>query len=234
MGVEVAAVALRQRRPGGGTMTHRSSLGPFFRGTLVLVLVCAWGCAPSPEEQRLRETTKATYDKETGRLRELTYDKNKNGVIDTWTKMDGTKVLSVEIDTNENGKIDRWEYYGEGGKLERVALSRQDDGVPDMWAYPGPDGKIARAEISVKDNGKVDRWEWYQNDVLIRAEEDTVGDGKPHKWETYENGRIVTSAFDEDGDGRPDRRLTYAAGGKLASIESDPDANGNFRSKKTM
>jgi hypothetical protein len=199
---------------------------------LVTALVPA--CAPDPEKERLKATTKATYDKETGRLRELTYDRNKNGVIDTWTKMDGTKIISSDIDTDENGKIDRWEFYGEGAQLEKVALSRKNDGVADMWLYPAPDGKIARAEVSSAQAGKVDRWEWYESDALVRAEEDTTSDGKVDKWETYDHGRVVTAAFDENGDGRPDRRLTYAAGGGLVSIESDPDANGNYRKKKTM
>jgi hypothetical protein len=188
---------------------------------LALACVLPAGCAPDPEQERVRATTKATYDKDTGQLRELTYDRNKNGTIDTWMKMDGTRPLSAESDTNENGKIDRWEYYGEGGTLERVALSRQDDGVPDMWVFPGPDGTSSRAEISMRQNGKIDRWEWYENDVLVRAEEDSAGDGRPHKWDTYRNGHVAATALDEDGDGRPDRRLTYGTDGQLVSIESD-------------
>lgn len=197
---------------------------------LAVVLVTA-SCAPDPERERLKATTKATYDKETGRLRELTYDANKNGVIDTWTHMDGTKVISSDIDKDENGKIDRWEYYGEGGTLEKVALSRANNGVADMWLYPGPDGKAARAEISTKQNGTIDRWEWYEHDILVRAEEDANADGKPDAWEIFESGRLVTSSFDENGDGRPDRRLTYDPAGALVSIESEPDASGSFRKK---
>ena len=129
-------------------------LTPYALGLLVFF---SSACAPDPEEERIKATTKATYDKETGRLKELTYDKNKDGVIDTWTKMDGTKVLSSEIDNDQDGKIDRWEYYGEGGRLEKVAIARANDGVADMWLYPGPDGKAVRAEISTKKDGKVDR-----------------------------------------------------------------------------
>jgi len=202
-----------------------------FLPVAVLTLLPVLACAPDPEEERIKATTKATYDKETGRLKELTYDKNKDGVIDTWTKMDGTKIVSSEIDADQNGKIDRWEYYGDGGRLEKVAIARANDGVADMWLYPGPDGKAARAEISTKHDGKVDRREWYEADVLVRAEDDTNGDGKADKWETYESGRVVTTSFDENNDGRPDRRLTYAAGGALVSIESDPDASGNYRKK---
>jgi hypothetical protein len=197
----------------------------------VLILVPAGACSVDPEQQRLRATTKATYDKETGRLRELTYDANKNGVIDSWTHMDGTKILSTEIDKDENGRIDRWEYYGAGGALERVAISRANNGAPDLSMYPGPDGAIARAEIATDARGTIDRWEWYDRGALARSEEDTSGDGRADKWETYENGRVVTAALDENGDGRPDRRLTYGATGALVTIESDPDAGGSFRKK---
>jgi hypothetical protein len=196
-----------------------------------LVAVLASACAPTPEEQRLRETTKATYDKTSGRLTELTYDRNKDGAIDTWTKMDGTKILSSAIDTDQNGKLDRWEYYGEGGRIERVAIARANDGVADMWVYPGPDGKASRAEIASTPGGAVDRWEWYESEALVRAEDDANGDAKADKWETYAGGRVVTTAFDENGDGRPDRRLTYAEGGALVSIETDPDPSGNYRKK---
>ena len=44
---------------------------------------------------------------------------------------------------------------------------------------------------------------------------------------------MKTTAFDEDFDGRPDRRLTYADG-RLALIESEPDAAGQFQKKVTV
>ena len=101
-----------------------------------------------PDKERLKQTTKATYDQTTGRLKELTYDANKNGRIDTWTDMDGTRPLRARIDRNEDGKIDRWEYYGDHGQLIKVGFSRSDDGKPDAWAFSGPDGKVVRIEIS--------------------------------------------------------------------------------------
>jgi hypothetical protein len=193
------------------------------------------GCS-NPEQERLKQTTKATYDQSTGRLKELTYDANKNGRVDTWTDMDGTRPIRARIDRNEDGKLDRWEYYGEKGQLAKVGFSRADDGKPDAWAYAGADGKIVRIEISsVKDETKVDRWERYEPKgtapdavgALLAADEDTDHDGKPDKWETYKDGALETAAFDENHDGRPDRRLTYAAGA-LTMIESQPDASGNY------
>ncbi len=189
-------------------------------------------CRPDPERARLEATTRATYDKATGRLKELTFDSNKNGVIDTWTHMDGSTIVDTVVDEDEDGKIDRWEYYGPGGRLEKVALSRAKTGVPDLWLYSGPDGQVARAEVSTRQDGRVDRWEWYEGGALARAEEDTDHDGRPDKWETYQDGRLVAAAFDEDRDGRPDRRLAYGSDGGLVSIETDPDPkSGVFRKK---
>jgi len=130
------------------------------------------------------------YNKTTGKLQLLKYDSNGNGTVDTWSYMDGGRILRVEIDTNEDGKIDRWEYYGADQKLERVALATRGD-------------------------GKVTRTEWYTADVLMRAEEDTDGDGRIDKWETYENGRLAAVQFDSMHRGTPDRRLVYAADGSV-------------------
>ena len=211
------------------------------RGAAAWLLVGAAvtaGCS-DPDQERLKQTTKATYDQTTGRLKELTYDANKNGRIDTWTEMDGTRPLRARIDRNEDGKLDRWEYYDDKGQLAKVGFSRPDDGRPDAWAFSGADGKIVRIEISsVKDEKRIDRWERYEPKgatpdgvgALLQADEDTSGDGKPDKWETYEAGALKTAAFDEDHDGKADRRLTYT-GGSLTLIETQPDASGAFTRK---
>jgi hypothetical protein len=202
-----------------------------------VAVACMLGAACSdPDKERLRQTTKATYDQTTGRLKELTYDANKNGRIDTWTDMDGTRPLRARIDRNEDGKLDRWEYYDDKGQLTKVGFSRSDDGKPDAWAFSGPDGKVVRIEISsTKDEKRIDRWERYEPKgagpegvgALLEADEDTNSDGRPDKWETYEGGALKTASFDEDKDGKPDRRLTYA-GGTLTAIDSQPDASGAY------
>ena len=181
-----------------------------------------------PETERIKNTTIPTYDTKTGKLTELTYDRNKNGRIDTWTAMDGTKPLRSRIDLDEDGKIDRWEYYDDKGGLAKVGFSRKHDGKVDAWAYAAPDGTLSRVEISsTGDEQKIDRWEFYQGGGLVRAEEDTDGNGRVDRWETYAGGALETAAMDENGDGRPDRRLTYT-GGALVLIESAPDAAGRF------
>lgn len=178
-----------------------------FRGlAVILTAFCLHACA-DPEKDRLENTTKPTYDKTTGRLTELTFDANKNGRIDTWTEMDGSRPIRSRIDTDEDGKIDRWEYYDGKGALLKVGFSRKNDGKPDSWAYARADGTVERIESSsTSDEAKIDRWEWYKD------------------------GALAMVAFDENGDGKPDRRLTYEDG-RLVLIESEPDASGNFQKK---
>jgi hypothetical protein len=213
-------------------------VSPIHRLLVCLVLAAMVAACSDPDHERIRKTTLPTYDKKTGRLTELTYDRNGNGKIDTWTEMDGNRPVRSRIDLDEDGKIDRWEYYDGKGALVKVGFSRRNDGKPDAWAYARADGRIDRVEVSsTGDEKKIDRWEHYDPSqprggpegagALIGVEEDTNGDGKPDKWERYENGVLVTAEFDEDGDGRPDRRLTYRAGA-LVLIESAPDPSGRY------
>jgi hypothetical protein len=200
------------------------------------LLAAGIGACANSAQQQATSSVHPTYDKATGRLKELAYDRNRNGRADTWTEMDGTRPLRSRVDLNEDGKIDRWEEYDEKGGLSRVGFSRADSGKADAWAISGADGKVDHIEISsTGDVRRINRWEYYDPSQsgpdgragLVRAEEDTTGDGRPDKWETYENGSIKTVAFDESGHGRPDRRVTYLSSGG-AAIESDPDASGRF------
>ena len=172
-------------------------------GAAALALLAAHACS-DPERDRLKATTKPTYDTASGRLTELTFDANKNGKIDTWTEMDGKRPLRSRIDQNEDGRVDRWEYYDEQGKLVKVGYSASGGEKPDHWAYPDSSGRTERIESSSSaDEKRID------------------------KWERYANGQLETVEFDENGDGRPDRRLTYR-GAVLVLIESAPDASGAY------
>lgn len=206
--------------------------GPLF---VFCALAVAGAACADPDAARIRATTQATYDPKTGRLTRLTGDLNKDGRIDTYTYMDGTKVLRSEIDADQDGKIEKWEFHGDDGKVVRVAISREKNGKPDTWMYPGADGTLARAEISSEqDEKKIDRWEWYEAEQLVRAEEDASGDGKVDKWEVHRSGALVSVMLDENYDGTPDRRLNYGSAGRLVSIESEPDGRGGFRKKITV
>lgn len=165
------------------------------------------------------------YDK-TGRLQLLKYDANKNGTPDTFSYMDGARVVRIEIDKDEDGKIDRWEYYDGNQKLTKVGFSRSNDGKEDAWTFAGPDGTTERIELSTHGDGKVTRTEFYENNALVRAEEDTDEDGVVDKWEAYDGERLVSVAFDTMHRGRPDRRLLYGPGG--TSTLEVADANGRW------
>lgn len=196
------------------------------RITSVLALTLfALGCHPGSrrDEQRIEPV----YDQNTGRLQLLKYDSDGNGTPDTFSYMDGARVLRIEIDKDEDGNIERWEYYGADQQIEKVGFSRANDGKEDAWSYPGPNGAIVRIELSAGRDGTVTRTEHYEQEALVRAEEDTDADGKIDKWETYEDGRLTSVAFDTTHRGAPDRRLLYGADGS-ARLEVDPDGDGQF------
>lgn len=185
----------------------------------------AAGCRNDANEARKRITPE--YDENTGKLRLLKYDSNGNGKIDTWSYMDGARVIRIEIDSDEDGKIDRWEYYDAEQHLEKVGLSRAGDGKEDAWSFTGPDGSLDHIDVSTRRDGKVNRIERYQQNRLATAEEDDDGDGAIDKWETYDGDRLASVAFDTQHRGTPDRRLVYSADG-AARMEFDVKGDGRF------
>jgi hypothetical protein len=204
-------------------------------------LAVATACADGVEQPQA-QTPKPTYDKETGRLKELAYDATSNGRADTWTDMDGAKPLRSRIDRDEDGTIDRWEYYDDKSRLVKVGFSRGADGTPDAWAFSEEDGKVHRIEISsARDEKKIDRIEYFDTSrirpdgqgALVRAEADTNQDGRIDQWETYQDDALRSIAYDENRDGTPDRRLTYA-GASLVAIDSEPDASGRFTKHRNI
>lgn len=209
------------------------------RALVVLLCLIAAACH-DPERERIRATSQGKYDPKTGRLVEITYDKNKNGVIDTWVSMDGIRPVSARIDSDEDGKMDRWEYYDASGKLIRVGESRAKSGRPDLWAYLAADGKPERIEFlevsNVTNREGIVRREIYQGGAKVRGEEDTDGDGVMDRWETFEGGRLKTVEFDDSKkrDGKPTQRFTYDNAGGLVSIETGPDGNGGYRQKREI
>jgi hypothetical protein len=204
-------------------------------------LIAVTACTDAVERRQV-QSTKPTYDTQTGRLKELAYDATTDGRTDTWTDMDGAKPLRSRVDRDQDGKVDRWEYYDEKSSLVKVGFSRRADGTPDAWAFSGKDGKVQRIEISsARDEQKIDRIEYYDTaqagpdgkGALTRAEADTDLDGRIDQWETYQNDALRSIAYDENRDGTPDRRLTYA-GASLVAIESEPDASGRFTKRRDI
>ena len=187
----------------GSTLAVRPKLLTCFMASVSTALIL--GCRATPSDRSVA----ATYDKQSGELRQLTIKSVKDGKSSITSYMDGPKFVRIEIDDNEDGKIDRWEYYGADQKLERVGLSRSEDGKEDAWVFRGADGSIARVQISVKRDGIPNRTEFFEHGILARAEEDTSGDGRIDKWEQYEAGELVSASFDTTGSGKPTTSIDY-------------------------
>jgi hypothetical protein len=204
------------------------------RVVLIAVLACAPACARGGVDPPAGSAT-ASYDKTTGRLKELEYDAARDGRTDVWTEMDGARALRSRVDRDGDGRVDRWEYYDDRQRLVKVGFSRAADGVADAWAFSAPDGTIQRIEISSRQNEQqIDRIEYYEAGssidrpgTLVRADVDANRDGRIDRWETFAGGELHTIAYDENGDGVADRRLTYEAAA-LVLIESQPDGAGRF------
>ena len=81
---------------------------------MAVVVLCVGlsGCG-APDDGAVPSLLNAGYDLETGRLQLIEFDSDENGTVDTWTRMDGSRVLQIEIDADEDGRIERWEYYDE-------------------------------------------------------------------------------------------------------------------------
>ncbi len=186
-----------------------------------VLAVAFWSAACGGDSAAANNRITPEYDGQTGKLQLLKYDANGNGTVDTWSYMDGARVVRIEIDKNEDGKIDRWEYYDAGQKLEKVGFSRAGDGKEDAWSYTGPDGSVERIEISTHRDGKVTRIEHYRQNRLVSAEEATGADGRIDKWETYDGDHLASIAFDTTHRGSPDRRLVYGPNG-TARVEVAP------------
>jgi hypothetical protein len=167
----------------------------------------------------------AEYDKQTGRLRRLAVDTNRNGRTDAVSFMDGTRIDYIEIDADENGKTERWDFYRRGQTLRQVGFSRFNDGTMDSRVIYGADQSVARIEVSTHRDGRFNRVEIYQGGALTRSEEDTNGDGRADKWETYQPNvggapgeppyAIASVAFDDSGRGVPERRVFFEDHGRI-------------------
>ena len=191
---------------------------------IVTAAVAASACSTDREAAKKRIAPE--YDKN-GRLQLLKYDSKGGGKVDTWSYMDGPRVVRIEMDKDGDGKIDRWEYYGADQLVEKIGASRPNDGREDAWSFAGPDGTVARIEVSTRRDGTMNRVEYYEHGVMVRAEEDSDVDGKVDKWETYDGPRLASVALDTLHRGVPDRRLTYGRSGST-SMEVDHAGDGHL------
>jgi hypothetical protein len=182
---------------------------------LSLMAACAAvlaGCGSTGSAAPGRQVT-PVYSKETGRLEELTSDRDGDGKVDTRAFMDGVRVQRIEIDRDRDGRPDRWEFYSANS--------------------PAGTAQIERAEESEGPNARIVRREYYDAGLISRVEEDTDGDNRVDKWEHYTRGLLNRVELDFDGRGKPTQRLVYGLGGNVERVESDPDGDGAFVPVKT-
>jgi hypothetical protein len=204
------------------------------QGLVLAATLTGTACSPAA----VAEDPQADYDPDTGRLRRLSVDLDRNGRHDAVSIMDGARIDRVEIDADENGKTDRWDFY-RGHALERVGFSRLNDGVMDSQVVYGTGNAVDRIELSTGRDGRFNRIEWYEAGKLVRSEEDTDGDDRPDKWETYRPNvgagpneppyTIASVAFDDSGQGVPRRRVIYEPDGR-SRVETYPAAGSDAAS----
>jgi hypothetical protein len=60
------------------------------------------------------------YDPRTGELRLVAFDADGDLRVDTWSYMEGARLLRMEVDADDDGRIDRRSYYGAGEDLHRT------------------------------------------------------------------------------------------------------------------
>lgn len=176
----------------------------------------AWGPAPPGGGASTPAPVGTTYDPETGRLQELTYDRNNDGSTDAWLVMNGSTLLRADMDETFDGVIDRREHYAQDNQVNQVNQGAE-----------APSSVPVMVELLDPERGTVSRREEYASGMLQSAEEDTNNDGVIDKWETYEAGALRRVELDEAGQGRPTRRLVYH-GGERVTVELDDDGDGTF------
>ena len=69
-----------------------------------LLALTIGGCEPTNAGT---PAVNAVYSKTTGKLELLTYDTNKDSKTDTWSHIDSTHLVRIEIDRNFDGVVDR-------------------------------------------------------------------------------------------------------------------------------
>jgi hypothetical protein len=161
-----------------------------------------------------------TYNKDTGELELITYDRDRDGRVDAWLYLEGSAPSRAELDENGDGAADRWEYYEPG-----------PDGLPSPEAQtqgPMARGVLVRAEQDLRGDGKVSRWERYADGHLAEVSEDTDADGRPDKWEDWSGGTLQSVSLDTEGTGHATRRIVYGVEGSSPTLLGDDDGDGTF------
>ena len=168
----------------------RTRVGCFLLGLVIPCLALA-GCEAPPDPRRTnfevtRENFHAKYNPKTGRLQKLDADLDKNGRMETFSYMDGSRVHRIEIDKDENGVIERWEHYDESNKLMKIGGSTRQDGIEDSWDFFDANGVYLKSELDENRDGIVESRYLYGADpakpagrVMLEAQLNIDAAGEP-------------------------------------------------------
>src|SRR6266487_1182573 len=122
----------------------RLSHGPHgWAGAMLLVAAgitpaCHGGSTPAPAPG-----VQPSYNKTSGRLERIAYDRNHDGKPDAWLNMQGTHVVSAELDDTFDGVVDRREFYANGAAAP----------VATAASTLPPRSELLHAEQSTRGNG---------------------------------------------------------------------------------
>jgi hypothetical protein len=158
-------------------------------------------------------------------------DRNHDGKIDCWTKVENGVVVARELDENGDGRPDVWERFGNGRMTSRK-VDRDGDGVKDtVYLYKG--ASLVEERHDLNNDGEIDLIAYYHNRRRVRSEEDTDFDGRMDTWTYYSvdgDGAEVVTRIERDttGTGTPDTFETYAQqNGKTVLTKREEDTNGD-------
>jgi len=111
------------------------------------------------------------------------------------------------IDLNFDGVIDSYSYMDGTGRLRRREYDYDKDGLIDEIAtYSG--GVLTEKDQATSLNRKLDTWDFYQNGVIARSERDSNGDGVVDQWWEYTQPGCPMIHSDVNNDGKPDPGAT--------------------------
>ena len=80
------------------------------------------------------------FNETTGALELLIYDIDGDLRFDSWSYMQGERVLRTEYDDDGDGRVDHWEYFRPDGTTERLDADGDGDGRPDRRTLFDADG----------------------------------------------------------------------------------------------
>ncbi len=130
-------------------------------------------------------------------------DANGDGRADiTIVREDGREVCRA-ADINFDGVVDTWTYLDGAGQLRRRELDFDRDGKIDEIAT-FRSGVVVEKHRSTSGLAQLDTWEFYTNGTLARTERDSDGDERVDQWWEYGGNGCPMMHSDANRDGKPD------------------------------